>query len=241
MDFTEERRQWVEQLKTSKDLRGSAIDLLRELGRKRYTYGFDWLGLPIIQVPADMIAVQELIWRIRPEVVVETGVARGGSLALSASILELLGGDREVIGIDIDIRPANRAAIEAHPLARRITLVEGSSIDDAVVKSVFDRVGGRRPVLVLLDSNHTHDHVLRELERYAPLVGAGSYIVVFDTIIDLMPADYFPNRPWGPGDNPKTAVEAFLADNDRFVVDEDIEARLMTTTAIGGYLRCVRD
>jgi cephalosporin hydroxylase len=237
--FDNERLDNVEALRASSHLREMALSFVEEAGHNNYSYNFDWLGLPIIQFPPDIVAVQELIWQIRPAVVVETGIARGGSLSLSASILELLGGDRLVLGIDIDIRPHNRRAIEAHPLAHRIELLEGSSVDPRVVRQVEERIRGRQPVLVLLDSMHTHDHVLRELELYSPFVQAGSYLVAFDTIIEYLPSTYFPDRPWGVGNNPKTAVDAFLRANNRFEVDESIEAKLLITVAPGGYLRCV--
>ncbi len=207
----------------------------------KYAYNFTWLGRPIFQIGPDLMAMQELIWRIRPQVIVETGIARGGSLVFYASMLALLGGDGEVIGIDIDIREHNRVEIEAHPLANRITLVQGSSVDAALVQDVIARVAGRRPVLVVLDSNHTHAHVLRELELYAPLVTKDSYLVVFDTAIEDLPADMFHDRPWGPGDNPKTAVWEFLKTNARFEIDKELEGRLALTVAPDGYLRCVKD
>lgn len=237
--FEEERARNVAALGGRDDLRALALQFLVESSELRYSYNFDWLGLPIIQFPPDIIAVQELIWRIRPRVVVETGIARGGSLMLSASILELLGGDGMVIGVDVDIRPHNRRAIERHPLAHRVALVEGSSISEPVVEDVRRQAAGREPVMVLLDSMHTHDHVLRELELYSPLVTAGSYMVVFDTVINEMPGDLFPDRPWGPNNNPRTAVDAFLATNARFQVDHSLESKLLLTVAPGGYLRCV--
>lgn len=208
--------------------------------RYRYSYHFTWLGRPIIQYPQDILAMQEILWRVRPSVVVETGVAHGGSLVLSASILELLGGDRVVVGVDVEIRPHNRRAIEAHPLAHRIRLIEGSSTSEQVVAEVRALASGK-PTLVMLDSNHAHAHVARELELYAPLVTRGSYLVVFDTVIELMPEDAFPDRPWGRGNNPWTAVRDFLSRDDRFEVDTELEQRLLVTVAPGGYLRCVKD
>jgi len=207
----------------------------------RYSYNFSWLGRPIIQYPQDLVALQEIIWNIRPDLIVETGIAHGGSLVFYASILELLRGNGSVLGIDIDIRAHNRAAIEAHPLAARIAMLEGSSIAAPIVKEVFERAQGKRRVMVMLDSNHAHDHVLRELELYAPLVKAGSYIVVFDTIVERMPADAFPHRPWGRGNNPYTAVQTFLARNSRFEVDTEIDKKLVISVAPGGYLRCIKD
>jgi cephalosporin hydroxylase len=209
--------------------------------RHRYSYNFTWMGLPIIQFPQDLVAMQEIVWRVKPDLIVETGVARGGSLAFYASLLQLLGGDRRVVGIDIDIRLPNREAIESHPTASHITLLDGSSTDERTVAQVRTLAIGRDRVLVVLDSNHTHDHVRRELELYSPLVRAGSYVIVFDTVVERMPASAFPDRPWGPGNNPMTAVRDFLTVNHRFVVDEEIENKLLITVAPRGYLRCVRD
>jgi len=206
----------------------------------KYTYNFSWLGRPIIQFPQDMIAMQEILWAVRPDLVVETGVARGGSLVYYASLLQMLGGDGRVLGIDVEIRPPNRAEIERHPLAGRIDLIEGSSTAPATVSEVFRRARGKR-VLVALDSNHTHEHVLQELNAYSPLVRAGSYIVVFDTIVEDLPAGYFGDRPWNKGNNPRTAVREFLQGNDRFAVDRAIEDKLLISVAPGGYLRCTKD
>jgi cephalosporin hydroxylase len=207
----------------------------------RYSYNFSWLGRPIIQYPQDIVATQEIIWRIQPDLIVETGIAHGGSLIFYASLLELLGGDGQVLGVDIDIRAHNRAEIERHPLYKRISMIEGSSIDEQVAAQVHAVARGKRRVMVVLDSNHTHTHVLRELELYAPLVGRGSYLIVFDTVVEAMPDSFFPDRPWGQGDNPRTAVAAFLAANDRFEVDQEIENKLLLTVAPGGYLKCIKD
>ncbi|HUU90148.1 MAG TPA: cephalosporin hydroxylase family protein [Phycisphaerae bacterium] len=208
--------------------------------KHRYVYNFSWLGRPIIQFPQDVVAVQEILWRVRPDLVVETGVARGGSLVLSASILELVG-HGEVLGIDIEIRPHNRRSIEAHPLSKRIRLIEGSSTDPAVVEEVRAAAAGRSGVVVILDSLHTHEHVLEELRLYSPLVGKGSYLIAFDTAIDDVPGDAFPDRPWGKGNNPKTAVREFMQENSRFEVDRALEDRLGITSAPGGFLRCIAD
>jgi cephalosporin hydroxylase len=205
----------------------------------KYSYNFTWLGRPIIQYPQDLMAMQELVWRVQPDLVVETGIAHGGSLVFYASLLKLMGQGR-VLGVDIDIRAHNRAAIEAHPMADRIDMIQGSSLDEAVVARVFEQAEGKK-VLLVLDSNHTHAHVLRELELYTPLVKAGSYAVVFDTVVEWMPGDAFPDRPWGPGDNPMTAVQAFLGKTDRFEVDQAMDAKLQISVAPNGYLRCVKD
>jgi cephalosporin hydroxylase len=217
-----------------------SLEWMRRSIEHRYSYQYDWMGRPIIQYPQDIAAVQEIIWRTRPDLIVETGVAHGGSIIFSASMLELLGGDGRVVAVDIDIRRANRREIEAHPMSTRITLIEGSSIDEAIVTQVRQLAEGRSRVLVLLDSNHTHDHVLRELELYSPLVQPGSYVVVFDTIIEDMPEGFYADRPWDRGDNPKTAVHEFLRRNGRFEIDRDLLDKLWITVCPDGYLRCVK-
>jgi cephalosporin hydroxylase len=178
---------------------------------------------------------------VRPDLIVETGIAHGGSIIFSASMLELLGGDGRVVGIDIDIRAHNRAVIEQHPMAKRITMIEGSSIAPEVAEQVRGLARGRERVLVLLDSNHTHEHVLREMELYGPLVTKDSYLVVFDTTIEDAPEEFSADRPWGKTDNPKTAVREFLKTNDRFAVDKDVESKLLITVSREGYLKCVKD
>ena len=223
------------------DVQRLAHELFLGSCRYNYSYNFTWLGRPIIQYPQDIIAMQELIWQVKPDLIVETGIAHGGSLIFHASLLELIGGTGRVLGIDVDIRPHNRAAIEQHPMSKRITMLQGSSVDDAVAREVHEFARSRTPVLVSLDSNHTHEHVLRELQLYAPLVTKGSYLVVFDTVVEHMSKEFFPNRPWGQGNNPKTAVHEFLKTTDRFVIDKEIENKLLLTVAPDGYLKCVKD
>ncbi len=222
-------------------LRGFSNIWVRETARYRYSYNFSWLGRPIIQLPQDIVAMQEIIWKVRPQLIIEAGIAHGGSLILYASILELIGEGGMVLGVDIEIRPHNRAAIESHPLSKRIQMIEGSSLSESVVAQVRQVARGKSPVMVVLDSNHTHDHVLQELRLYSPLVTVGSYLVVFDTLIEDMPADLFADRPWGKGNNPKTAVWEFLKTTDRFVVDREIEDKLLITVAPDGYLKCVKE
>lgn len=231
----------IEGLKADRDLQALSRVWVREISRHKYAYNFTWMGRPIIQFPQDMVAMQEIIWRVRPQCIVETGVAHGGSLIYYASLLELLGGNGLVVGVDIDIRPHNRAEIENHPMARRIRLVQGSSVEAGTADQVRALAQDQGPVVVVLDSNHTHEHVLKELRLYSPLVGKGSYLVVFDTLVEDMPDDLIGNRPWKKGDNPKTAVWEFLKTNQRFVVDKDIESKLLITVAPDGYLKCIAD
>jgi len=213
--------------------------------RPRYSYNFSWLGRPIIQYPQDIVALQEIIWSLQPDLIIETGIAHGGSLIFSASMLELnaaCGGrpDGEVVAVDIDIRAHNRTAIEAHPLSRRISMIEGSSTAPEVVAAVEAKARGKSCVLVCLDSNHTHAHALAELEAYAPLTSVGSYCIVFDTIIEDLPEDMYPDRPWGPGNNPKTAVREYLEGHPEFEIDTRIDHKLLISVAPQGYLRRVR-
>ncbi len=218
----------------------------------KYSYNFSWQGRPIIQYPQDMVAMQELIWSIKPDLIIETGIAHGGSLIFSASMLALLdmcdaietdttldpkNSKRKVLGIDIDIRAQNRAAIEAHPMASRIQMIQGSSIAPEIIEQVRSVAANYSRVLVYLDSNHTHDHVLAELQAYAPLTSKGSYCVVFDTIVEDIPKDMFPDRSWGPGDNPKTAVWEYLKTHPEFEIDKSIQHKLLITVAPDGYLK----
>lgn len=228
---------------------------LRASIEAQYSYNFSWMGRPIIQYPQDMAAMQELIWRIRPDLIIETGIAHGGSLVFSAAMLAQLDlcdaieagqmldprvSRRKVLGIDIDIRAHNRAAIEAHPMASRIQMIQGSSIAPEIVAQVKAVAEKFERVLVCLDSNHTHDHVLAELEAYAPLASVGSYCVVFDTVVEDLPAVMFPDRPWGPGNNPKTAAWKYLETHPEFEIDKSIQNKLLVSVAPDGYLKRMR-
>jgi len=229
----------------NESLRLSATALMKATIPTQYSYNFSWLGRPIIQYPQDIVAMQELLWSVKPDIIIETGIAHGGSLIFSASMLELnaaCGGpkDAQVIGVDIDIRAHNRTAIEAHPLSRRIKMIQGSSIAPDIVEEVWELAAGKERVLVCLDSNHTHDHVLAELEAYAGLTTVGSYCVVFDTIVEEMPAEFSANRPWGPGNNPWTAVREFLKQHSEFEIDKRIDHKLLISVAPDGYLKRVR-
>jgi cephalosporin hydroxylase len=228
VEFRDQSRQWLEKSM-----------------RKQYAYNFSWLGRPIIQNPTDIVSMQELIWTIQPDLIIETGIAHGGSLIFSASMLELnaaCGGpqDAEVLGVDIDIRAHNRVAIEAHPMSKRIFMIQGSSIAPEIVEKVKAKAAGKQRILLCLDSNHTHNHVLAELEAYALLTSIGSYCVVFDTFVEDVPSDVFPDRPWGPGNNPKTAVWEYLKTHAEFEIDKSVQHKLLITVAPDGYLKRVR-
>jgi cephalosporin hydroxylase len=231
----------IDGLKIDQDVQALSRIWLRETARHKYTYNFTWLGRPFIQLPQDMVAVQELIWRVQPDLIIETGIAHGGSLIFSASILELLGGNGQVLGVDIDIRSHNRAEIEKHPMSKRIQMIQGSSVDKAVARQIYRVAQNRKRIMVMLDSNHTHEHVLKELQLYSKLVTKGSYLVVFDTAIEDLPDDLIEDRPWRKGNNPKTAVREFLKTNKRFVIDKNIESKLLITVAPDGYLKCIKD
>lgn len=224
--------------RTAHDFTVASID-------SQYSYNFSWLGRPIIQYPQDIVAMQELIWTVQPDLIIETGIAHGGSLIFSASMLELnaaCGGpaDALVVGVDIDIRAHNRTAIEAHPMSRRIRMIQGSSVAPEIIAQVAEAAAGKPRVLVCLDSNHTHAHVLAELEAYAPMTSVGSYCVVFDTVVEDLPAELIKDRPWGPGDNPKTAVHAYLASHPEFAIDKRVDHKLLVSVAPDGYLKRVR-
>jgi cephalosporin hydroxylase len=246
MDFAQRNSEFIRKMSKDENLRQLSLEWVKRSGDYEYGYHFTWLGRPIIQLPQDIIAMQEIIWKVKPDLIIETGIAHGGSLIFSASmlaLLELTGQIQRgrVLGIDIDIRAHNRQAIEAHPLTSNITMIEGSSIDPAIVAQVKAFAKSSKNVLVCLDSMHTHAHVLAELQAYAPLVSAGSYCVVFDTIIEDMPDDSFPDRPWGKGNNPKTAVWEFLKKNTHFEIDKDLENKLLITVSPDGYLKCVKE
>jgi cephalosporin hydroxylase len=245
MTFDEEVAKRLSENLSNEPLKSAALEFTRASVGPKYSYNFSWLGRPIIQYPQDMVAMQELIWRVKPTLIVETGIAHGGSLIFYASLLELnalCGGpaNAAVLGIDIDIRAHNLKAIQAHPMARRISMIQGSSIADDVIRKVADRARGEERVLVCLDSNHTHDHALAELEAYAPLTTVGSYCVVFDTLIEDMPANAYPDRPWGPGNNPKTAVWEYLKRNQNFQIDDSMDGKLLISVAPSGYLKRLR-
>jgi len=237
--FQQERLERIEMNSQNRDLVQAAGTFMRESTAPKYSYNFSWMGRPIIQFPQDMIAMQEILWDIQPDLIIETGIAHGGSLIYYASILELIG-KGEVLGIDIDIRDHNRKEIEAHPMFKRISMIEGSSVSEEIVEQVRQVAQGKKKILVSLDSNHTHEHVLKELELYHPFVTKDSYLVVFDTIVEDLPADFEWNRPWSKGNNPKTAVWEFLKNCDDFVIDESIHNKLLITVVPDGYLKRIK-
>jgi cephalosporin hydroxylase len=239
-DFGKEIKERINQIGHEPGLLKSANTYMAESFKLKYSYNFSWMGRPIIQYPQDIIAMQEIIWRVKPDLLIETGIAHGGSLIFYASMLELLGSDGHVLGIDIEIREHNRAEIESHPMFKRITMIEGSAIDENVAKQVYEFAKGNQKILVCLDSMHTHNHVLKELDLYSPLVTKGSYIVVFDTFIEDMPEELFSDRPWGRGNNPKTALREFMKKNDQFEIDKEIGNKLLITVAKDGYLRKIK-
>ena len=253
--FEEERTFNIAALGADEQLQEASRLWMQRAGRHHYAYNFSWLGRPIIQLPQDMVAMQEIIWQVKPDLIIETGIAHGGSLIMSASMLALLDyceaveqglsldpqkSRRRVLGIDIEIRPHNRAAMEAHPMAHLIEMLEGSSVAPDVVEQVKAVTKGHKNILVFLDSNHTHKHVLAELEAYTPLTSVGSYCVVWDTGIEDLPVGFCTDRSWGKGNNPKTAVREFLKTNDRFEIDKEIEYKLLITAAPDGFLKCVK-
>lgn len=216
-----------------------------ELSKAKYAYNFYWLGVPIIQTPVETQAFQELIWRVKPDLIIETGIAWGGSIIFSASMMTLLEACGEVkngrvIGVDIEIRPHNKKNLAIHPMSKKITMIEGSSIDPEVVAKVKKLAKGKKRILVHLDSNHTHNHVLEELRAYASLVNIGGYCVVEDTGIEDEPKNAYPTKAFGKGNNPKTAVWAFLKENKNFKIDKEFESKLILTGAPDGYLKRVK-
>jgi cephalosporin hydroxylase len=245
-DFPGEVQKNVSALAADSRLWDKSLDWMIAVGRHRYTYNFQWLGRPIIQYPQDIVAFQELVALVEPDLIVETGIAHGGSLVLSASLLALLDvmegknprdSARKVVGVDIDIRPHNRAALDNHPLRYKMQLIEGSSVDSQVVSQVHELASNAERVLVALDSNHTKDHVAAELDAYASLVNVGSYCIVFDTVVEFMSPEFTVGRDWGPGNSPKNAVDEFVKANSNFEIDDSFDSRLLVTVGRGGYLK----
>lgn len=244
-EFKEQKEKGIQNLSLNKKIKDLTKNWFEEANENEYSYHFEWLGRPIIQYPQDIVAMQELIWEVKPDLIIETGIAHGGSVIFSASMIALLEKcgcieKGHVIAVDIDIREHNKVEIENHPLASYITMIQGSSIDTNIVDQVKSLAKDYKRILISLDSNHTHEHALAELEAYAPLTSVGSYCVVFDTVIEDMPENAFLDRPWGKGNNPKTAVWEFLKSHPEFEVDSSIEKKLLITVAPDGYLKRVK-
>lgn len=251
-DFKTEIADRTRDMRADAALQQASLDFLRSSAKAKYSYNFHWMDRPIIQYPQDIVAMQELIYEVKPDLIVETGIAHGGSLVFSASVLAMLDmveaieagesfdpmvSKRKVLGIDIDIRDHNRAAIDAHPMRSRIEMIQGSSVDTDIIKQVYDFAADYKKILICLDSNHTHDHVLEELRAYAPLTSVGSYCVVFDTLIEEMEEGTYADRPWGKGNNPYTAIQSYLESESNFEIDTQIQDRLLITVAQNGFLR----
>lgn len=235
--FNKEKSINIKRLSEETDIQDVSLEWLAKTYRYRYSYNFNWMGVPIIQYPQDIMAMQEIIWKVKPDLIIETGIAHGGSILFYASMLELLGGERKVIGVDIDIRQHNKEIIEAHPHFKRIQMIEGSSTSGQTFKEVEYAAKNYKKIMVCLDSSHTRAHVLKELEMYAPFVSKDSYLVVFDTLVEILPDNFFENRPWGKGDNPYAAVQEFLKTNPQFEVDKEIDQKLLITANPSGYLK----
>jgi cephalosporin hydroxylase len=229
-------------LGAAKDVFRQSVDTVLSLDRFDYAYLWSWMGVPIIQLPADVMASQEVIWNTRPDVIIETGVARGGSVLFMASLLELIGKGK-VIGIDIDIRSHNRDTIEKHPMAKRIELVEGSSSSEETVAKVRALIPDGASVMLVLDSDHSRAHVLAELQVLAPLVTKGCYLVVADTLVGHLTKEQAPQKRskiWFEGDEPLSALHDYMSETDRFEVDQALNGKLVLSSSPGGYLRCVK-
>ena len=224
-------------MKNDNSLKKKSRDWMLHADKYKYTYNYSWLGRPIIKYPNDIVLLQEIIWDIKPDLIIETGIAHGGSIIFSASMLELIG-NGEVLAIDIDIREHNLIEIKKHPLYKRITLLEGDSTSNKIVTDVYNIVENKNKIMVCLDSLHTHEHVKKELDIYSDMVSVDSYLILPDTFIEFFPEGYYDNRPWDVGNNPYTAMQEFLKENSNFIVDNERSDKLLITEALGGgYLK----
>jgi cephalosporin hydroxylase len=238
--FFEERKSDINRMAEDKKLKKMSLEWMLHADQYKYTYNFTWMGRPIIKFPSDMIVQQEIMWKLKPDLIIETGIAHGGSILFSASMIEMMGVDGEVVAIDIDIREHNKKLIETHPMYKRITMYQGSSTDPKIVEKVKEHTKNKKCVMVILDSNHTHDHVLEELKAYAPFVTLGSYCILPDTFIEFFPPGYSSShnkRPWDVGNNPYTAMQTFLEKNNNFSIDKDLSNKGVITETIDGYLK----
>jgi cephalosporin hydroxylase len=238
--FSEERKSDIDKMAQDKDFQKKSMEWILHANKYKYVYNFKWMGQPIIKFPADIIVQQEIMWKLKPDLIIETGIAHGGSILFSASMIEMMGVNGEVVAIDIDIREHNKKLIEEHPMYKNITMYEGSSIDLKIFEKVKKHIKNKKCVMVILDSNHTHEHVLEELKLYAPLVTLDSYCIVLDTFVEYLPKGYssqHDKRPWDVGNNPYTAMKTFLKNNDNFLIDKDLSNKGMITETIDGYLK----
>jgi cephalosporin hydroxylase len=238
--FIEERAADIQAMSQDEELKKMSLEWMLKADKYKYTYNFRWLGRPIIKFPNDIVIMQEIIWDVKPDLIIETGIAHGGSIIFSASILELLGGNGQLVAVDVDIRPHNRKEIEHHPMYKRITIFEGDSTSPEIVAKIRDIAQTKSKVMVFLDSLHTHEHVLKEMDLYGPMVSVGSYLVLPDTFIEFFPKGYYANRPWDVGNNPFTALQEFMARNDDFIIDRERSAKLMITEGFDGYLKRIK-
>jgi cephalosporin hydroxylase len=240
-NFFQERRRNIEAMSHDVELQAKTIDWMIHADKYKYTYNFSWMGRPIIKFPADIIVQQELMWKLKPDLVIETGIAHGGSIIFTASMLEMMEIRGEVVGVDIDIRPHNRKLIESHPMYKRITMYQGSSVDPNIVEKVKNHVEGKKTVMVILDSLHSHKHVYDELKAYTLFVTRGSYCILPDTFIEFFPKGYYADkRPWDVGDNPYTAMKQFINETEDFEIDKSVSSKAVITETIEGYLKKIR-
>tara|TARA_A100001035_G_C27713976_1_gene468586 strand:- start:176 stop:922 length:747 start_codon:yes stop_codon:yes gene_type:complete len=239
--FYKERTASLKDIQNDKELKKKSIEWMIAADKYKYTYNFSWMGRPIIKYPADMIVQQELMWNLRPDLIIETGIAHGGSIIFSASMMKMMGIKGEVIGVDIDIREHNRSLIEDHPMSDIIEMYEGSSIDINIIKKIKEKADKHKTILVILDSCHSHEHVFNELLLYSQFVTKNSYIILPDTFIEFFPKGYYAkNRPWDKGNNPYTALKSFLKSNDNFIIDKDLSSKACITETIDGYLKKIK-
>lgn len=241
-DFEAHKREMCLAMGRDKDAFDQSLDLLLTLNKYDYSYLWSWMGVPIIQMPTDVLATQEVIWNTKPDVIIETGVARGGSVIFMASLLAAMGNDAgKIIGVDLDIRPHNRDSIEQHPLSKRITLIEGGSTDEATIAAVKAAIPPRARVMVVLDSDHSYDHVLAECRLYGPLVTEGCFLVVADTLIGHLTEEKALDRSkvWYKGNEPLNAIRTYLEETKRFEVDPVLNGKLVLSSSPSGYCRCI--
>ena len=236
--FHEERKNDIKLMEKDTKFKEMSLKWMLHADKYKYTYNFSWLGRPIIKFPSDMMVQQELIWKLKPDLIIETGIAHGGSIIFSASMMEMTGVKGEVVAVDIDIREHNKKLIKKHPMYKRITMYEGSSLDPSIIKKIKQHKKNKKRVMVILDSLHTHEHVLKELKIYTPFVTLGSYCILPDTFIEFFPSGYYShNRPWDVGNNPYTAMKSFLRKNKKFTIDKQLSSKAMISETIDGYIK----